>query len=98
MKNTLGPGGPVTTSKLRRCHKIMAQIAQAKKSILEQFKEMVAGYERLLWLALNEAEALAWQTRYPHLVFQDLAEEKAWGLADWVVRQRLVRSGGLHVA
>jgi hypothetical protein len=76
----------------------MGQIAQAKHSILDQFKDVVAGYEQVLRLALNEAEALAWQTRYPHLIFQDLAEEKARGLAGWVARQRLVRSGALPAA
>lgn len=96
MKNSLAPGGSVTNSKVTRCQEIVRQIAQAKNSILEQFTELVAGYERLLWLALNEAEALAWQTRYPYLVFHGLAEEKAWGLAGWVARQRLVRSGAPH--
>jgi len=45
----------------------------------------------MLRLALNEAEALAWQTDYPHLVFPTLAMEKAQGLAAWNQRQRAIR-------
>jgi hypothetical protein len=42
-------------------------------------------------LALNEAEALAWQTPYPHLFFPMLAEEKAASVKQWSARQRLVK-------
>jgi hypothetical protein len=44
----------------------------------------------MLRLALNEAEALAWQTLYPHLVFPDLAAEKVRGVAAWNSRQQLI--------
>jgi len=47
---------------------------------------------KLLHLALNEAEALAWQTEYPHLVFPTLALEKAQAVANWLTRQRSMRS------
>ena len=42
-------------------------------------------------LALTEAEALAWQTPYPHLFFPLLAEEKAALANQWSARQRLVK-------
>jgi hypothetical protein len=48
--------------------------------------------EQLVRLALNEAEALARQTWYPHLVFPDLAAEKIQAVAAWENRQR--RLGG----
>ena len=38
-------------------------------------------------LALNEAEALALQTGFPHLVFPALAEEKVHAIAAWHQRQ-----------
>jgi hypothetical protein len=44
-------------------------------------------------LALNEAEALAWETEYPYLVFPTLAAEKAQAVAKWQVRQHLIRNG-----
>ncbi|HEY1490010.1 MAG TPA: hypothetical protein VGF90_03125, partial [Verrucomicrobiae bacterium] len=47
-------------------------------------------HERILKLALSEAEALAWQTVYPHLVFPALATEKIQRVADRNRRQRLL--------
>jgi hypothetical protein len=32
---------------------------------------------------LNEAEALAWETEYPQLVFPALAEEKIEAISSW---------------
>jgi len=46
---------------------------------------------KLVELALNEAEALAWQTPFPQLVFPTLAEEKATALANWRARQDALR-------
>src|SRR5438034_5861628 len=71
--------------------KLRAGIAAAKKALLAEFQGQFAPYEHLLRLALNEAEALAWQTNYPHLVFPTLAMEKAQGLAAWNARQRSIR-------
>ncbi len=75
----------------KSCQKILAQISEKKNAIIAQFRGVVAEHEQVLRLALNEAEALAWETSYPHLVFQDLAEEKAQGVASWVAHQRSVR-------
>jgi hypothetical protein len=75
----------------RSCRKIVAQIRDAKEAVAARFLEAMDGYERLLDLALNEAEALAWQTGYPHLVFPILAVEKAQSLGSWAVRQRFLR-------
>ena len=41
----------------------------------------------LVKLALNEAEALAMQTSFPHLVFPTLAQEKVSAVAVWHQRQ-----------
>ena len=78
---------------LSMCRKIRTQIAKSKDAVLTQFRGLVAEHERLLLLALGEAEALAWQTRCPQLVFPDLAEEKARNVVHWVATQRLVGSG-----
>jgi len=53
---------------------------------------LLAGPERMLQLALNEAEAVAWQTDYPHLLFPELAMEKVQAVASWNHRQTAVRS------
>ena len=92
MNNEIKLEGSVSEACARSCQKILSQVAKAKDAIAAQFQDLFADHEHALQLVLNEAEALAWQTRYPQLVFQDLAEEKAMGLAGWVAHQRLVRS------
>src|SRR4051794_35434039 len=72
------------------CKKVLAQIAHAKGKLLSEFKETFHAQEHLLQLALNEAEALAWQSGFPQLVFADLAMEKAQAIATWQSKQRLM--------
>ena len=76
---------------LEYCRRLVGRIAKAKAAILAEFHEAMGGREQLLRLALNEAEALAWQTPYPHLVFPTLATEKAQALTNWEARQRSIR-------
>jgi hypothetical protein len=76
------------------CRKIRAEIAGVKAAVLAEARRMFLAPERLVRLALNEAEAAAWQTKYPHLVFPDLAAEKIEALAVWNARQQSVRRGG----
>ena len=75
---------------LRSCRKILAQIRKAKDAIFAEARGELNAPERMLQLALNEAEALAWQTEYPHLVFPALAAEKVNAVADWKSHQRSV--------
>ena len=63
------------------CRKLVAQIAQTKQAVLNEFRQTFQTNEHLLRLALNEAEAAAWQTGVPHLVFPMLATEKAQAVA-----------------
>jgi hypothetical protein len=73
------------------CQKISARIARAKELIFVESRGVLATQERLLRLALNEAEALAGQTMYPHLLFPTLATEKVQAVVAWDARQRVVR-------
>jgi hypothetical protein len=75
---------------LRSCRKILAEIRKAKGAIFADARGTLDTHERMLQLALNEAEALAWQTEYPHLVFPALAAEKVHAVADWNRHQRSV--------
>ncbi len=68
------------------------EIARAKRTTMRDYSAEVGEHLRLLRLALNEAEALAWQTDYPHLVFPVLAAEKARATARWHRRQRALQS------
>jgi len=79
------------TNACRECYqKVVAQIRAAKDAILAESREMLGVQEQVLKLALNEAEALAWQTLYPHLVFPELATEKIQAIAGWNRHQRSV--------
>jgi len=77
---------------LGACSKIAAQVARAKDAILAESRQLLGAPERMVQLALNEAEAVAWQTEYPHLVFPALAMEKVQNVAAWNHRQASVRS------
>ena len=73
------------------CRKIRAQIAGVKEAIFAEYSRAFSAPERLVRLALNEAEAAAWQTNYPHLFFPNLATEKVRAVAAWNARQQSVR-------
>jgi hypothetical protein len=62
-------------------------LSRAKETLLREYSAKVHSDERLLSLALKEAEALAWQTEYPHLIFPMLAAEKAQAAVAWHQRQ-----------
>ena len=70
------------------CQKMIAQIEQVKNRLVEEFGAQLAGHESMLKLVLNEAEALAWQTSCPQLVFATLATEKAQAVATWEKRRQ----------
>jgi hypothetical protein len=85
-----GGGRAFSSICLRSCRKILAQIRKAKDAIFAEARGTLDTHDRMLQLALNEAEALAWQTEYPHLVFPALAAEKVHAVADWNRHQRSV--------
>ena len=69
------------------CRKIVAQLNRTKNEVVHEFQEAFGIDEHMLQLAVNEAEALAWQSGYPQLVFADLAAEKAQAVVLWNQRQ-----------
>jgi hypothetical protein len=77
----------ITNRCLQSCKKLLARIEQVKTKIAKEYQ--VHGHA--LQLALNEAEALAWQTDYPHLLFPALAFEKVQAAVAWQTRQQSVR-------
>ena len=87
-----------TTNCLASCRKLLAQIEKVRQAVLNEFSETAAANEKLLQLALNEAEALAWQSGVPHLVFPVLALEKAKSVAAWHARQRSILQDGPRLA
>jgi hypothetical protein len=73
------------------CRKAAAQIEKAKAMVVSEFRGRLEEHAHLLRLAVNEAEALAWQTEYPHLLFPTLAVEKAQAVEKWHQRQWFLR-------
>jgi hypothetical protein len=78
------------------CQMVVDQVARVRESLFAEWREILATQERLLRLALNEAEALAWQTELPHLVFPALAEEKVRAVVRWKRRQEFLKFGTLR--
>jgi len=66
-------------------------IAKVRALVEREFSILRQREPRLLRQALNEAEAIAWQTGFPQLVFPSLALEKARAVATWESRQRTMR-------
>lgn len=73
-------------------------LAETKRRVLRDYSEAVGEHTSLLRLALNEAEALAWDTGYPHLFFPTLALEKAESTVQWHRQQRAVRRKAAEIA
>ena len=73
------------------CKKLLAQIENVKADVVAEFRDMLDEHQHVLELALNEADALAWQTGFPQLFFPTLATEKARAVAGWHLRQQLLR-------
>lgn len=63
----------------------------AKEVIFTESFKTLKTQERLLRLALNEAEAVAWQTMYPHLFFPVLATEKVQAVIAWNTKLQSLR-------
>ena len=59
-----------------------------KAAIQREFSSLSKREPQLLQLALNEAAALAWWTKFPELFFPTLAQEKVEAVARWDARQR----------
>ena len=70
------------------CRKLTARIERARENLRAEFRESFQLPEQLFRQALGEAEALAWQTGYPQLVFPALAAEKVQAVAAWHRRQQ----------
>jgi hypothetical protein len=70
---------------LQSCKVLLTEIEQAKNMIVNDFHETLDTHGNLFRLALNEAEALAWQT---HLVYPTLAMERVQAVVAWRRRQQ----------
>jgi hypothetical protein len=72
---------------------LIAKIDIMKQRLFRKFSAESLASDRVLKGALNEAEALAWQTPFPHLFFPELAQEKAVAASQWTRRQEQLQAG-----
>jgi hypothetical protein len=80
------------------CRKMLAQIEDVRAQVVSEFRDRLADHKHVLDLAMNEAEALAWQTEFPQLLFPTLAVEKAYAVTGWHLRQQSLRQRQLQLA
>jgi len=78
------------------CRKFLARLQNIKTKLLGEFRQNTFNQERLLQLALNEAEALAYDSGFPLLTFPVLAREKVQAVAAWGRQQNRVRRESFH--
>jgi len=91
--------GETIANRCLHCYKkLLAGIEQAKNKIAGEFLEVARLNQKSFQLAINEAEALAWQTEYPQLIFPALAVEKVQAVAAWQARQQSLRRQHLFFA
>lgn len=91
-------GHRFTRACLNSCDNVRRALKRVREKVLNEYAHLAGEHARLLRLALNEAEALAWQTEYPHLFFPTLAVEKAQATVSWHQRQHVLRNGGRELA
>ena len=73
------------------CQNLATRITAVKEAIFADAFNRLGTQERLLRLALNEAEAEAWATNYPQLMFPTLASEKVQAVMAWNDQQQSLR-------
>jgi len=73
---------------LGSCKALLAEMEQARNMIVNELQETLDTHGNLFRLALNEAEALASQTAFPHLFFPALAHERVQAVVNWRRRQQ----------
>jgi hypothetical protein len=83
------------TQKRQNAHNAIAKV---RKMIQSDFASLDEQRSRLFRLALNEAEAIAWQTDFPFLLFPALAEEKVRAATLWSARQQWMHRYGSQLA
>ncbi len=94
IKQEANKGGLVAGFKqacLKSCDKVIARIKEAKAAILAEAQGRAQASDVMLRLAVAEAEAIAWQTGVPHLIFPTLAMERVQAVSNWSARQQSVR-------
>jgi len=76
---------------LRACARLARELNRVKNELTGHFQQLLDLPAPWLQQSVNEAEALAWQAGFPHLLFPVLAEEKVRKLGRWYNHQQKVQ-------
>jgi len=87
-KQLLMRNQPWRSSAFNRARNCSPGSSRQKNRIAGEFRETLDSHTQLFQLTLREAEALAFQTDYPHLLFPSLALEKLQTVSAWQARQQ----------
>ena len=95
MKSKIEDGKLTKMNFSERCvdcyRKVLAQIENVREEVVAEFRDRLDEHKHVLDLAMNEAEALAWESGFPQLLFPTLATEKATAVTGWHQRQQYLR-------
>ncbi len=83
---------------LRSCRRLANEVRRIRRSVVQDFTNAPREMRQAVESALNEAEAVAWQTPFPHLFFPVLAEEKVATAERWAGRQQMIRRQTQRIA
>ena len=83
-----------TDSPIGFCDKIENAVADLKSRLRAKYEEAFPGHKNFIRQALDEAEALAWRTSFPHLFLPDLAEVQ---MAQFARQRRKSRPSGAYL-
>jgi len=65
-----------TTLPRQFCPQLIARLGRVKTQLQEKFEQAYPGSAHLVHQAVAEADALAWETSFPHLFLPDFAEAR----------------------
>jgi hypothetical protein len=93
LNNENRAGGSFKNACIAACQKALKQLTAVKETIFAESYNTLHAEAHLLRVALNEAEAAAFQTPFPQLVFPTLAMEKTQEVINWHRQQEVRRPG-----
>jgi hypothetical protein len=74
------------------CRTATRKLKQLEEQLTQRITAEIQGGvpQQLIQQAMNEAEALAWSTKFPLLFLPELAEEKILSVRQWANRQHQI--------
>jgi non-canonical (house-cleaning) NTP pyrophosphatase len=91
--NPAAQGRPARAQPAHFHQELVTKLNEYKTGLLEELSNEPETFLHFAWLAVNEAESLAWSTPYAHFFLPALVEEKIQCARQWANRQSRVGNG-----